>query len=531
MKDGADSTTHLGHSAESGAAPAGARNPYVKMLTGSLAGKVFKLEREATHLGRSPDNELVLDDPGVSRVHARLTRSFDGGVVLMDLKSTNGTFVAGRRVTQHALSEGDQIALGENVRLRFGFLDPLEERVEEQLFEKATRDPLTGAVNRAFFVEKLRDEVDTARSRGLRLAVALSDLDFFKKVNDTYGHPAGDAVLVEFVRRAQRVLRSRDLLGRLGGEEFGFLLQDCAGIEELLDRVRQTVASSPFVVPTPAGSEHIQVTMSAGISLFTGAPEENEETLLAAADEALYQAKRTGRNRVVLWSASSDPAEQPGDTVQLALRQKRLLTRLACQLPMLVRLDAGWLPAVLLDLSLGGMRLEMAAQLPGGREVEVTLAGPDGQPGSEAGIRARVQWTRSGELGLAFVSMGSPPAWLSQCFLRLGLNPNSGAEKRREIRLSADLPVLLTAGTGQLPARVLNLGLRGCLVEARLPVQPGLELHAAIGPLESLPVLECRGRVVRCLGTQDRYTWGIALEEANDPALLTRYVLELLRTA
>ncbi len=353
VADGSDSTTHLGNS-EPVAGPA-ARNPYVKMLTGSLSGKVFKLERDVTTIGRSPDNELVLDDPGVSRVHARLSRNFSG-VLLTDLKSTNGTFVAGRRVSQHALSEGDQIALGESVRLRFGYLDPLEERVEERLYEKATRDALTGAVNRAFFLEKLRDEVDQARIRGLRLALALTDLDFFKKVNDSYGHPAGDAVLVEFVRRAQRTLRSRDLLGRLGGEEFGFLLPENTGplAVEALERVRQAIETVPFVVPSPNGTIRINVTMSGGISLFSGSPEDGEEVLLATADEALYQAKNSGRNRIVLGTGGEPSASEPGDTVQLVLRQKRLLTRLACQLPVLVRVEKVWHPAVLLDLSLGG---------------------------------------------------------------------------------------------------------------------------------------------------------------------------------
>jgi diguanylate cyclase (GGDEF)-like protein len=502
------------------------------MLTGSLAGKVFKLEQDITNLGRSPDNELVLDDQGVSRVHARLTRNFDGGVLLTDLKSTNGTFVAGRRVTQHALSEGEQIALGESVRLRFGYLDPLEERVEERLFEKATRDALTGAVNRAFFLEKLRDEVDQARAKGLKLALALSDLDFFKKINDTHGHPAGDAVLVEFVRRAQRLLRGRDLLGRLGGEEFGFLLPESgdAGAQEALERVRQAIASVAFVVPTPSGTARIQVTMSAGISLFTGAPEESEEALLATADEALYQAKNSGRNRVVIGTAACAKTAEPGDTAQLALRQKRLLTRLACQLPVMVQAGKGWQPAILLDLSLGGMRLEMSSELAGGLEVKVTLAGPDGQASSDPPVGGRVQWTRSGELGISFLPMGHPPAWLSQCFFRVGLDQRSGAEKRRELRLATNLPVVLKASTSRLQARVVNLGLRGCLVEAGLPVQPGLQLQAEIGPMGSLPLLVCQGRVVRCLQEKDGFTWGIALDSAQDDVMLTRYVLELLRS-
>ncbi|MEW6281654.1 MAG: diguanylate cyclase [Candidatus Eremiobacterota bacterium] len=498
-----------------------AHSPYLKLLTGPEAGRVFKLEMAKTRVGRAPDNDIVLDEPGVSREHARLIRGFEGTVLLEDLKSTNGTFVGGRRVTQCLLYGGEQIALGETVRIRFG-LDLGELDLDQVLYRKATLDLLTGTLNRGAFLERFRQELAHARARQAELSVALTDLDFFKKVNDTYGHPAGDAVLVEFARRARTVLRGRDALGRIGGEEFAILLPDCpiARAGDVLERVRESVCSEPFQVPVGTRTEEIPVTMSAGIATLGEATWQDTDGLLASADEALYEAKHGGRNRVVLKA----PPAPPQDPREVLLRQKRQLTRLACQFPVEILADGRRIPAEILDVSQGGLRLHVTEPMSLEGDLEVTLAdAPDTAP-----VTARVQWSRAAEIGVACLST---PQWLEKIQRRAGLDDSTTLERRRDVRTAAGLPVQVKTRDSVLHGRLSNLGMRGALVEVELPTEPGSDVRLTVGPLAPHVALVVEGRVLRCVAGPEGCTWGVALEppEDADEGLLARYVLDLLQ--
>ena len=160
--------------------------------------------------------------------------------------------------------------------------------------DRASRtDALTGAANRRHAAEALATELAAGRPLG----VLLLDVDHFKRVNDTYGHAAGDDVLVEVVRRASEAVRHSDLVGRWGGEEF-IVLTDAADADVLArlgERVRAAVAAGPVA----AGDERIRVTVSIGAAI-AGVPAPSADALVAAADAALYAAKDAGRDRVVL---------------------------------------------------------------------------------------------------------------------------------------------------------------------------------------------------------------------------------------
>ncbi|MEQ9335829.1 MAG: sensor domain-containing diguanylate cyclase [Miltoncostaeaceae bacterium] len=161
-----------------------------------------------------------------------------------------------------------------------------------RLVERSTQDALTGLANHRTFFDRLEDETLRAeRGRG-PLALVMIDLDHFKRVNDAHGHLAGDAVLVETARRLDAVARGSDLLGRIGGEEFAWLMPD-TGLDAALiaaERAREAVGAEPF-----PGVGH--VTLSAGVAALAdgGSPRH----LFAAADTALYRAKATGRDRCV----------------------------------------------------------------------------------------------------------------------------------------------------------------------------------------------------------------------------------------
>jgi two-component system cell cycle response regulator len=166
--------------------------------------------------------------------------------------------------------------------------------VRDALAHQATHDSLTGVLNRRAVMERLTRELSRVRREDGRLSVGMCDIDDFKKINDTYGHQAGDDVLVAFTRCIQDNLRGYDYFGRYGGEEFLVIAVGSSGqVEECLyERLRSQVAGTGF--ETRAGT--ISISVSIGVAPGTGLS--SVDTLLAAADTALYQAKAEGRNRV-----------------------------------------------------------------------------------------------------------------------------------------------------------------------------------------------------------------------------------------
>lgn len=169
--------------------------------------------------------------------------------------------------------------------------------MEEELIRLATTDPLTGVANRRHFIEQMEMEMAHFTRFKQPAAFLMLDIDHFKSVNDTYGHATGDFVLQHFTELAQQRLRRVDLLGRLGGEEFGILLPgtDAAGAMLFAERFRN------YVADTPAQSENgeISITISIGIAMFEEA-DSAADSIMARADLALYRAKADGRNRSVL---------------------------------------------------------------------------------------------------------------------------------------------------------------------------------------------------------------------------------------
>lgn len=185
---------------------------------------------------------------------------------------------------------------GERVGAEVVFQDiSLRKAMEQELMRLATTDSLTGLPNRRHFMEKLEYELARIKRFGKPACLLMLDLDHFKRVNDTYGHAAGDAVLRHFATLSQSSLREIDLIGRLGGEEFGVLLPgtDMAGALELAERLRLAVAAAPVQVEEDA----IPVTVSVGVAAFHPA-DPHPDDILARADVALYKAKESGRNRV-----------------------------------------------------------------------------------------------------------------------------------------------------------------------------------------------------------------------------------------
>jgi diguanylate cyclase (GGDEF)-like protein len=180
----------------------------------------------------------------------------------------------------------------------FAFLLMHKERADRETHELATTDSLTGVYNRRTFKELAEPLLSRARRTRGPVSLLLLDLDHFKRVNDTYGHLAGDDVLEAFAGLARTCLRKEDLLARYGGEEFVVLLPGTAetAAMALAERIREEVAGTPL----RAGENDAHITVSIGLAGETGEQLPSLEGLLGRADQALYAAKAQGRNRVVV---------------------------------------------------------------------------------------------------------------------------------------------------------------------------------------------------------------------------------------
>ena len=181
------------------------------------------------------------------------------------------------------------------------YTDRLRDNVQQSI-EAAITDGLTGLHNRRYMESHLGALVEQAASRGKPLTALVLDIDFFKSVNDTHGHDAGDDVLREFATRIKKSIRGIDLACRLGGEEFVIVMPetDMAVATIVAERLRRRIASEAFVIA--GGAKKLDVTVSIGIATLD-APQDNAATILKRADQALYRAKRDGRNRVVAEAA------------------------------------------------------------------------------------------------------------------------------------------------------------------------------------------------------------------------------------
>ena len=183
---------------------------------------------------------------------------------------------------------------------RYRYAMELRESVNHTM-ALAVTDELTGLYNRRYFDRHLNVMLGKAQAQERDMALMILDIDYFKSVNDNYGHDIGDAVLREFSARLKRNIRGVDLACRVGGEEFVVLMPDTdwSNAEVVAERVRQAIAERPFDVGLP---RPLSITVSVGVSLnesLTDTP----EMLIKRADVALYRAKREGRNRVIFDAA------------------------------------------------------------------------------------------------------------------------------------------------------------------------------------------------------------------------------------
>ncbi len=247
-------------------------------------------------VGRDASADFVVPRSSVSRQHARLAQDEDGGWAVDDLNSTNGTFVNESRVRASKLTDGDQVRFGDAI-YKFLAGSNIESTYHEAIHNMAITDGMTGIANKRHFSEFLEREVAVAHRHGHPLSLVMFDVDHFKKVNDTQGHLAGDAVLKELTARIKSRVRREDLFARYGGEEFACILPSTAlaGGVVFAEQLRVIVDEKPATF----ADKLIPFTISLGVATLQREAGVDALTLIKRADENLYAAKRGGRNRVV----------------------------------------------------------------------------------------------------------------------------------------------------------------------------------------------------------------------------------------
>lgn len=267
--------------------------PAIIIVQGDVPGQVFRLKSGANTIGRGPDCDIRFPNRSVSSLHAKIERSGTTATIT-DLDSTNGTSLKGAFIDEcKTLTAGDLVKVGSCV---FKYEDArIEVELAETLHAKGTTDQLTGASNKHHLLNSLASSIEIARI-GYPLSLVILDLDHFKKVNDTYGHLAGDHVLKETCQLLRRdIVRKEDLLGRFGGEEFVLILPDIelSAAISVAERIRTGIEKHVYEF------EGTKIPVTASLGVCQWKPDfQNPAAFLALADALLYKSKHDGRNRV-----------------------------------------------------------------------------------------------------------------------------------------------------------------------------------------------------------------------------------------
>ncbi len=265
------------------------------VVGGELNGSIYNLNVGETVVGRNPDCSIPLDFHGISRRHFTISVD-EREVLLTDLQSANGTYLNNNKVTTPVvLKKGDMIKIGA-VALKFLPKGDPERLTYDKLLEEAHTDGLTKCYNKAYFNTALELEIKKSKVTGKPLTLIIFDLDHFKKLNDTYGHDAGDYVLKEKSRIIRdHGIRQGDIFARYGGEEFCILLPNTNLKQgfEIAERLRNLIQKHEFIYD----GKRLPVTASVGIADYRQGVN-NGTDLFKRADKAVYMSKDGGRNQV-----------------------------------------------------------------------------------------------------------------------------------------------------------------------------------------------------------------------------------------
>jgi diguanylate cyclase (GGDEF)-like protein len=273
---------------------AGPEESFLIEIHGPSLGKNYPVTDEMITIGRDATATIQIDQENVSRTHCKLETA-NGTTHIEDLGSTNGTYLNDVPIQRERLRHGDLIKVG-GVVFKFISGGNIEGLYHEEIYRMTIVDGLTQVANKRYLLEFLDREISRSIRFGRPLAIIMMDIDHFKEINDTFGHLAGDYILKEMCAHLSSLVGQEALLSRYGGEEFVVVLPETnlSTATTIAEKARQMVEQHGFMF---AGTE-IPVTISLGaaeLSPMSADP----LNFIQAADERMYDAKRSGRNRVV----------------------------------------------------------------------------------------------------------------------------------------------------------------------------------------------------------------------------------------
>ncbi len=263
--------------------------------TGSGMGARYQLAETPVVIGRGNDCEIRINDHSVSRRHARVQPSVEG-YLAVDLQSTNGTFVNDVPASMQKLKDGDYLRVG-NCIYRFLAGGNVETEYHEEIYRLTIIDALTESHNKRYLMEFLDRELARSARYQRPLSLILFDIDLFKSINDEHGHLGGDFTLRELSACVKAVVRKEELFARYGGEEFVVVLPESTlqAAAQVAERIRSIVEKHAFQFE----GRSFNITVSLGVAATSGDNSLTPTELIRQADNNLYTAKHSGRNRVM----------------------------------------------------------------------------------------------------------------------------------------------------------------------------------------------------------------------------------------
>lgn len=283
------------------------KRPSLIVLAGRDFGRQYFLAQGETTIGRDDNCTIPLNDGRVSRRHAKIVGDplapAGPQFKVIDLGSTNGTFLNDQKINEAELDDGDKIRIGYTV-FKYAVRDVVEIEYEDRIYRMATTDALTGLLSREYFMQQYTDTFHRSERYGRPFSIMMIDIDDFKAVNDTHGHPAGDVVLGVIGKLILKVIRHEDRAARYGGEEFIILLPETSPRDALYpaERLCESVEARKF----KTGDNPFSVTLSIGIAGYPDHATAIDE-LVEKADQALYRAKKSGKNMVKMGEPDTKP--------------------------------------------------------------------------------------------------------------------------------------------------------------------------------------------------------------------------------
>jgi diguanylate cyclase (GGDEF)-like protein len=283
---------------------------YLVIVRGANVGQVHPVLAPEMVIGRAAGTDVRLDDVNVSRFHCKFRHDGNGGVVIEDLASRNGTFCNGERVApgMRPLVEGDRIQIGTTTVLRFTFEETVEAVMTPSPEEIPVRDALTGAYSGRYFVEQLKTDVAYALSHRSPLSLVLLHIDRFAELCLPRGPSFCDEMIKTVANAILDKVRKDDLLTRFNGGEFGLMSRSASPGDTFMLAERLRKSSAGLTIPTADGGSR-KLTLSLAVASLNELRIENANDLLLAANTALHRARSQGGDRVVL--CTQDLLQEP----------------------------------------------------------------------------------------------------------------------------------------------------------------------------------------------------------------------------